>query len=158
MDKRDDIGMDARMLARIVRSYGLSPEDVAVILREREDMVPVSIFGNDVLTPLEALVKYLRENRGMRFAQIAPIAGRDQRNIAATYHRAKEKEPELLLELPVRHYFPLKLLQDRRLSVFEHVVAHLQRQGLTLSEIAAITRRDQRTIWTLAHRAKMKLR
>jgi hypothetical protein len=141
---------------RLSTAFGLTTKETTTILLQREGTVPLSVFASTILSPLEALVKHLHENKELRFSAIANIIGRDQRNIAKTYHEAKKKEPELLITQPTKHYFPLKLLQNRTLSVFEHLVAHLQNQGLTLSEIASLTKRDQRTIWTIANRAKKK--
>ena len=52
---------------------------------------------------------------------------------------------------------PIKVLADRTLSVLEAIVEYLhETRGLSFHEIAAMTNRDDRTIWTCHHRAKKK--
>jgi len=53
-------------------------------------IVPVSIFENNKLTLLEAIVVYLR-NYGLRYNEIAKLLNRDQRNIWLIYSRAIKK-------------------------------------------------------------------
>jgi len=52
---------------------------------------------------------------------------------------------------------PLSVLQDRSLSVLESVSEYLRdRRNLSFQEIADLTNRDVRTIWTCYSRAKKK--
>jgi len=54
---------------------------------------------------------------------------------------------------------PLLVLRDRRVSVLEGIVEYLKdEKGLTYHEIAVMLNRDDRTIWTCYHRAKIKRR
>jgi DNA-directed RNA polymerase specialized sigma24 family protein len=148
-----------RELLEVSRQYGLTPEDVVALVRSLHDpaSVPVGIFSVVELTPLEAIIKYLHERRGLRFSQIAQTVGRDQRNVAITYHRASLKHPSPLIEKESSYRFPLVLLSDRSLSAFEQLVLYLRKQELAYAAIAELTGRDQRTIWTIAKRAERKL-
>ncbi len=52
---------------------------------------------------------------------------------------------------------PTKVFQDRSLAVLEKAAEYLKdEKGMTYHEIAKATNRDDRTIWTVYHRAKEK--
>lgn len=52
---------------------------------------------------------------------------------------------------------PLRVLTDRALSVLEVMVEYLkEEEELSFHEIAKLTNRDDRTIWTVYSRAKKK--
>lgn len=52
---------------------------------------------------------------------------------------------------------PTHIFLDRTLSVLETLSEYLHNtQGLTYHEIAVLLNRDDRTIWTCCHRAKLK--
>lgn len=52
---------------------------------------------------------------------------------------------------------PSDVFRDRTLSVLEAVVEYLhEEKSLTFHEIASMTNRDDRTIWTCYSRAKKK--
>lgn len=50
-----------------------------------------SIFRNNEFTIFEALIKYLKEEKGLRYRKIGLILGRDERNIWTVYNRGKKK-------------------------------------------------------------------
>ncbi|MEK6945951.1 MAG: hypothetical protein AABW63_04135 [Nanoarchaeota archaeon] len=52
--------------------------------------IPMEIFKNKNLTPLEALIVHLK-NKKMKFVEIADLLSRDQRNIWTIYTRATKK-------------------------------------------------------------------
>lgn len=52
---------------------------------------------------------------------------------------------------------PIDVLSDRSLSVLEVIVEYLHEKKLfSFHQIAILTNRDDRTIWTCYHRAKQK--
>ena len=52
---------------------------------------------------------------------------------------------------------PTFLFKDRKVAVLEALVEYLKdHKGLTYHEIALLLNRDDRTIWTVYHRAKKK--
>ncbi|MEA2038014.1 MAG: hypothetical protein U9O94_11000 [Nanoarchaeota archaeon] len=53
--------------------------------------IPVSIFTNRKLGVLENLVRYLKENLGLKYSDIAKMIDRDNRTIWASYNRIKSK-------------------------------------------------------------------
>mgnify|MGYP001615987131 CR=1 FL=1 len=54
--------------------------------------VPTYIFKNRKFGILEAVIVYLKEEKNLKFREIARILQRDERNVATLYHRAKKKE------------------------------------------------------------------
>jgi len=123
-----------------------------------EFSIPVSVFSNDYLSALEAIVKYLYENRNLRLSEIAKLISRDQRAIGVTYRFARKKM-KTILKAPVSKYsLPVSAIASRKLSVLESIVYHLRNNySLSYHEIALIMRRDDRTIWTVSYRALRKL-
>ena len=52
---------------------------------------------------------------------------------------------------------PISVLKDRSISVLEALVEYLKEvKNLTYHEIAELTNRDDRTIWTVYNRVKKK--
>ncbi len=60
-------------------------------MEPRYENIPTSVFQNRSLGSLEAVVVYLRETRGLNYAQIARLLNRDDRTIWTTYCRAAHK-------------------------------------------------------------------
>lgn len=54
--------------------------------------IPVSIFGRRGLSILEAIVVYLKENKGLSFHEIAVLLNRDDRTIWTVFNRARKKK------------------------------------------------------------------
>ena len=53
--------------------------------------IPSSIFKNRGLSVLEAITVYLKDKKGMKYAQIARLLNRNDRTIWTSYQRAKKK-------------------------------------------------------------------
>jgi len=56
-----------------------------------EKTIPVSIFRARLLSVLESITEYLKEDKGMKFSEIAAMLNRDNRTIWTVYKRAAEK-------------------------------------------------------------------
>lgn len=126
------------------------------VLHSSGNQVPYGIFGTPKLSSLEAITKYLKENKGMRFVEIARLTGRDPRTIWATYAKASRKMPEPYGSVQEELWFPVSSLSDRSLSVLEHVVAHAKAKGYTNHKVALMLHLDDRTIWSVYHKARKK--
>ncbi|MCX6706518.1 MAG: hypothetical protein NT001_00025 [Candidatus Woesearchaeota archaeon] len=119
--------------------------------------LPVSVLGDSKLSPLEAVVKYLKEEKKLSYHQIAEALKRDDRTIWLTYSNACKKRADKLEIKKSRFFIPVSILSDRKLSILESVVVHLKEEfELSFSEIASILNRDQRNIWTAHSRALKK--
>ena len=53
--------------------------------------IPSSILANRSLSVLEAISKYLKEEKGLTYHEIAVLLNRDDRTIWTCYNRAKKK-------------------------------------------------------------------
>jgi len=118
-----------------------------------EQQIPAIIFSTQ-LSPAEALVKYLKEDKKIKLAEIGRLLNRDQRGIWTTYNRACEKYTQ---KLPTKseHNIPLAIYKDRKYSILEHTVNHL-RQKIPIKEIAKILKKSPSTIATVHHRVRHK--
>ena len=63
-----------------------------LIISETKLTIPVSVIADRKLSVLEAIVSYLKDEFGLRYNAIASLIFRDQRNVRATYLKAKRKE------------------------------------------------------------------
>ena len=135
---------------KLKQKYNLNNEELIKIIKENIP-VPVSIFKNN--SPLEALVKYLKENIGLSLQEISKLLNRDPRTIWITYNNSKD----LTLDVSSKIKVPVEIFSDRKYSVFENLVDYLvQEEKLELSKIAKLVSRDYKTIWTFYKRAKVK--
>jgi len=139
--------------------YNVQSDDlISLMEEEREEIVaPVSIFNVKLMGPSEALVKYLKEMRGMKLSQIANLLNRDDRTIWLTYNHASLKKEKLIIK-KAGEVAPVSIFSDRKLSILESLVKYLQGLGMSNLQIAELTGKDQRNIGTLKVRIKKKLK
>lgn len=114
--------------------------------------IPLSIFINN--SPLESLVKYLKENIGLSLAEISRLLNRDERTIWVTYNNSKKISK---LDLSSKVKVDVVIFSDRKFSVLENLVYYLiKEEDYSLSEISKLISRNYKTIWTLCRRAEEK--
>ena len=114
--------------------------------------VPLSIFINN--SPLESLVKYLKESLGLRLNEISRLLNRDERTIWITYNNSKKI---IKLDLSSKIKVDVVIFSDRKFSVLENLVYYLvKEENYSLSEISKLISRNYKTIWTLCRRAEKK--
>jgi len=148
--------------------YNISSEELFELIKseqlklkeEKEINIPISIFSIKEMGPAESIVKYLKENLGLRFSEIAKILNRDDRTIWITYRNAQKKmkapvKTEKILKDKMQ--IPVSALSDRRLSILESVVNFLKEKKFANAEIAEILDKDPRNIHTFYARVKKKL-
>lgn len=151
-----------QLASEIKGKYKLSNYDlIDVLLKQRVekplDMIPASIFDNKVLSALEAIVKYLRENLKFGSGKIAKMLNRNISTISSTYIKAKKKMPSEFVVKDTKYFIPISGLADRHYSVLESIVKFLKKKfSLSNNEIAKLLNRDNRTIWTINARAMKK--
>lgn len=61
-------------------------------VRESKFLIPTSIFRDRLLSVLENIVCYLKDNFSLRYSEIAALLNRDERNIWAVYNKAVKKK------------------------------------------------------------------
>jgi hypothetical protein len=147
-------------ILRLASLEKTSVQDILKALQEREEernsRIPLSIFDNTKLSALEAIVKFLKEERKLDYRKIANILGRNYDPIAITYRNAKRKMDERL-KTKSDVTIPASILHDRRISVLESIASYLKNElNMTYHEIAVSLNRDDRTIWTVCNRAMRK--
>ncbi len=148
-------------LFHLKRDHKFNDAQLGALLREakqeHDTFVPVTLFCDERLAPLEALAKYLHENKHLRFVEIGKLLRRDPRVMWTTYSNAKKKAPGPIVPAPTQYFIPARVIADRRRSVLETLSCELHdKQGLTFAQIARLLNRNDRTIWTAYDRARKK--
>lgn len=144
-----------------LEKHGISFEDAIRLVQARRDSpkteIPVSIFSSE-LGPLESLVKYLKEELKLSYKEIAILLNRNSIPIGVSYRKAKSKHPaKLRLDLASDLKVPLSLFSERKFSVFESLTNYLKESlGMSFHDIAFALNRDDRTVWTVYNRFKVK--
>ncbi|PIZ52555.1 hypothetical protein COY26_04390 [Candidatus Woesearchaeota archaeon CG_4_10_14_0_2_um_filter_33_10] len=136
------------------------PEKIEIIsfLTEqlKENVLPVFIFKNNSLSALETIVKYLKEEHNLSYAEISRLLNRSSKTIWITYQRAKKKMPKKL-KGKSDNFIPARIFQNRKFSVLENLVSYLkQEQGISYKEIAKLINRNYRTVLTVYRRFRKK--
>ncbi|OIO64385.1 hypothetical protein COY28_00440 [Candidatus Woesearchaeota archaeon CG_4_10_14_0_2_um_filter_57_5] len=144
-------------LLRQLREAGVSKEELLRAIQdldaEPQHLIPKDIFPSD-LGVIEAVVKFLHEQRGMRFADIARLTKRSAKSVWLSYRNAKSKHegPITSRESPC---IPLAIFSDDR-GALEALAIHLHDTGLRYADIARILGRDARVIWSSVQRGRRK--
>ncbi len=124
--------------------------------RPMKQEIPIEVFIRTV-APLEAVCKYLRENKKLTLRAIATLLKRDVRTVGGTYLRAMKKEKKKFLIKESILTIPIDVIKNRKLSVLENTVKYLREHHmLTLHQIAVLLHRDDRTMWTVYARSQRK--
>ncbi|MCX6742536.1 MAG: right-handed parallel beta-helix repeat-containing protein [Candidatus Pacearchaeota archaeon] len=146
-------------IGEIKEKYSLSQEEIMKIGegKSQEKTVPLSLFKEN-LGVLEILVKYLKENLGLPYHEIAKLLNRDDRTIWATYKNTLKKKKEKLEVKQSKISIPLSIFVNRKLSILESLILYLKEKGFSFKEISKLINRDQRNIWTINSRAKGKFK
>ncbi len=137
-----------------------NPEKLEVISfltkQLKENALPVSIFKNNSLSALEAIVKYLKEEHNFSYVEISRLLNRSNKTIWITYQRAKKKMPKKLVGKS-QILIPVEIFQNRKFSILESLVSYLkQEQNISYKEIAKLINRNYRTVLTVYRRFKKK--
>jgi len=134
--------------------HKISPEKILKLIKKQK--VPVSIF-NDKLSPLETIVKYLKEERHKTLTEISKLLNKKVSVVWLAYNNSKKKYPERLKETQSPYEIPINKLYSKKLSLLERICVFLKEQyNLTYHEIGFLLKRNERTIWTTYQRAKKR--
>ncbi|MFH1133642.1 MAG: helix-turn-helix domain-containing protein [Nanoarchaeota archaeon] len=142
--------MPAEELKRFLET-ALTEEQTKLLLQVN---VPLSIFSTAVC-PLEALAKYLVDDRGMPLSRAASLLQRAPATLSVALKNGRKKLP---LKLPAEsaYFLPAEAFADQKLSILELVAIHLRAAGLSFADIGRFLHRDERTIWTACDRGRRK--
>ena len=126
------------------------------IQKKFSDSVPVEVFAQG-LSPLEALVKYLKENLDFTNRKISDLLGRSIKTVWQAHKSADKKSPKQFDFVSSKYFLPIPIFAERQFSILELVVAYLkEKYDLENSQIAKLLKKDNRTIWTVYSRIKKK--
>jgi hypothetical protein len=145
----------------IEQKYNISKKDLLKIIEAKQNInysIPVSILRNKKLSSLEAIVKFLRENRQLSYNIIGGHLNRNPKTLAVTYSVARRKMPESFLKEADDDIkrIPFTVFSER-LSILECICRYLKSLDNSYATIARLLDKDQRTIWTVCKRAEEKL-
>lgn len=127
-------------------------------LLEQENSFPTSILRSEQLSSLEAIVKYLRENKKLQYKKIGELLQRNHKTLAVTYKNAIKKQPAPFASSVEREQERIEFFAfNNKLSVLEAITLFLKKQDKNFSEISRLLGKDPRTIWTVHDRAMKKL-
>ncbi len=119
----------------------------------REDVeIPISIFTKE-LGGLEAVVKYLKENLGMRYCEISKLLKRDERTVWTAYNKAKVKKPVKFRARGIT--IPLKIFTEEK-TVLEAIIGYLKGLEFSYHKIGELLHRDERNVWIIYNRGVKK--
>jgi len=156
------ISMDVQnILQPLIRhfkeQYKLSKADlISMYDGPGETKVPLAVFSGR-LSPLEALVAYLKENKGLRFSEIASMLNRDNRIIWRTYHQAKDKGKISLDDVKNELFIPVSIFKNRKLSVLENLAIFAKEElSISVKSLSLLINKSQSTVWTAYSRAQKK--
>ena len=151
------------LIESLEKEYSINLIDIKKHIQEKEkierkaNVIPICIFDNDKLSALEAVVKYLKENKELRFSVFASLLNRNDRTIWYTYAQSRKKLQKKF-RIIKSYNIPLSIFKNRKFGVLELVSSYLKEEyKLRYSEIAKLLRRDERTIWTAYDRYKKKI-
>ena len=138
-------------IKELKKKENLTDEGIIKLIRKYSP-IPISIFKNN--SPLEALVKYLKENIGFSLSEVASLINRDQRTIWVTYNNSKKSIKELDVNSKIN--IPLNYFAERELSILENLVDYLIDLDYSVSKISSLLNRNYKTIYTVYKRIKEK--
>ncbi len=154
---------DAFILSRIQElvdvlktKYQVSARDILQSVDSQETFIPTGIFSPD-LTPLESVVKYLKEECKQSYHTIGVALSRNEKNVWHTYQESIKKFVGKLVVRPSEFRIPLSIFSHNR-GVLESIVWYLKEEcGVSHRRIAELLVRDERTIWVTWNRVKEKI-
>ena len=97
---KEETALSYRELATLINRDERNVRDVYLkaqkksIKQEKQTttiIIPVSIFTNRILSPLEVLVTYLKEVHSLTYHELAVLLKRNDRTIWTVYQRARKK-------------------------------------------------------------------
>jgi len=134
--------------------YNISAQNILELINNQR--IPVTIF-NDKLSPLETIVKYLKEEHKKTLTEISKLLNKKVSIIWLAYNNSKKKHPQKLQKVQGIYDIPLGKLYSKKLSLLERICVYLKdNYSLNYHKIGLLLKRDERTIWTAYNRAKKR--
>lgn len=153
ISKDDKIALIYHLAEELKRQHNVNPQEIFLA---KEFAVPIGVFGNDALSSLEAIVKYLKEELKLKFSKIAKLLNRSSKTIWTTCHNAAKKMPSSFGSISRDILIPASVFANRSFSTLECLVGFIKDLGYSNHEVALMLHLDDRTIWTIYDRVKRK--
>ena len=96
INAKKEIDLIRSFVDKVSQLYQIPALDIISQITTPPDFIDASLFSNEILSPLEVLVKYLRENKFNKFSYIARFLQRNPNTIQTTYKNAQKKYPRHL--------------------------------------------------------------
>ena len=147
------------LLEHFKEQYNLSPEQLLDIAtgKSLQEGIPLSAFLNEKLSSLEIIVKYLKENIGKTYHEIAVLLNRDDRTIWSTYNNSLKKHKSGLVIKHTSELIPFSIFSSRKNSVLESLAIYMKENlGYSFTEISELTLKDYQTVYTTYKRGKSR--
>lgn len=162
LDSISDSNPD-KLLAIVVdhlKRKGLSEQEIIAKISKSSSgesiVIPANIFAA-MLSPAEALVKYLKEEFELGYNEIASLINRDERGLWGSYNRAMKKMPQQFTIKEAKFVIPISIFKQRKYSILEAAVRYLvENHNLTTYKISHILNKKPSTIWSVYNRVKNK--
>jgi len=159
LSKDDLVRLQSRIIDVLGKKFGLGAADVLQLRPggEFNIFVPVTVFST-VLSPSEALVKFLKDEFNLGFSVIADLLNKDASSVWSSFQRANSKVGQGFKFGSSKLLVPVNAFKIFGLSVLECLVLHLvDVKRLKIAELSIILKKDKSTLWTAYNRAKKKL-
>jgi DNA-directed RNA polymerase specialized sigma24 family protein len=150
---------DVEKLLKFYKKHKKQLEETPEFEEESESeeiKIPLEIFRQE-LSPAEVVCKYLKENKKLKFSEIAKLINRDQRTVWINYRNAIEKKKAKIKVKENLVVVSVGIFVNRKLSILESIVKHLREKGISNSRIAEMLNKSASNIWTLNSRATKKI-
>ena len=162
------INESLEIIAQIAKKHKLDIKQVITLMENKDRYIylPIGIFRSK-LGPLEAVVRYMKDNLHYNFSQIAKFLSRDETTVWTSYNNSLQKG-KIILDLELKDIknikksdliVPLSIFSERSISILEALCLYLKQNfKLNYREIGMLLERNERTIWTVVSRASKKLK
>ena len=153
LPKEDKIELISYFISELKKLQDTAVQEIA---GKKDFIIPIGVFGNDKLSSLEAIAKYMKEDLKLGFSKIAKMLNRSSKTIWATYHNAAKKMNSAFGHASRDILIPASVFSNRSFSTLECLVGFVKDLGYSNHEVALMLHLDDRTIWTVYDRVKKK--
>ena len=153
LSKGDKVDLISYLVNDVKKLHGINEYE---IFGKHELIIPIGVFGNDALSSLEAIVKYLKEDLKLRLSKIGRLLNRSIKTIWTTYKNASKKMPSAFSIISKDILIPVSIFANRSFSTLENLVGYLKDLDYSNHEVGVMLHLDDRTIWSVYDKVKKK--
>ncbi|MFH1849942.1 MAG: hypothetical protein ABH879_07220 [archaeon] len=156
-DYQRDLSALFTIARNIADKHSVSFSDILGSIRQAESLadgpaIPIGVFLPG-LGILQSVTKYLKEESGLSYHEIAVLLNRDDRVVWATYNSAVRRRRGRAGAVNRDVCIPASVFADRSVSAFAALCRYLRDScGAGTAEIAGLIRRDNKAVWAALRR------